>query len=95
MTGQQNFIGTPETVAVTIDEFVQADASDGFILVPHITPGGLAEFANTVVPILQERGSFRADYTGSTLRDHLRLAIPERESAEPSRRELADSRAAS
>jgi len=95
VTGRQNFIGTPETVAAAIDEFVQADASDGFILVPHITPGGLAEFADTVVPILQERGSFRADYTGSTLRDHLGLAIPKRESARQSGQELTGARAAS
>ena len=58
----------------TINKFVQADASDGFILVPHITPGGLDEFADTVVPLLQERGVFRADYEGSTLREHLGLA---------------------
>jgi len=95
VTGRQNFIGTPETVAAAIDEFVQADASDGFILVPHITPGGLAEFADTVVPILQERGSFRADYSGSTLRDHLGLATPVGESAEQPRRELAGARSAS
>ena len=54
--------------------FVQADASDGFILVPHITPGGLDEFADQVVPLLQERGVFRTEYTGTTLRDHLGLA---------------------
>jgi len=53
---------------------VQADASDGFILVPHITPGGLDGFADTVVPLLQERGLFRADYAGTTLREHLGLA---------------------
>jgi hypothetical protein len=41
--------------------------------VPHITPGGLDEFADTVVPLLQERGVFRADYKGSTLREHLGL----------------------
>ena len=29
VTGRQNFIGTPETVAATIDEFVQADAATG------------------------------------------------------------------
>ncbi len=74
VTGRQSFIGTPATVADTIDRFVQEDASDGFILVPHITPGGLDEFADTVVPLLQERGSFRTDYTGTTLRDHLGLA---------------------
>ena len=59
--------------ADAIDEFVQTDASDGFVLVPHITPGGLDEFADTVVPLLQERGVFRTDYDGTTLRDHLGL----------------------
>ena len=56
-----------------IDEFVQTDASDGFILVPHITPGGLDEFVDKVVPLLQERGAFRTEYTGTTLREHLGL----------------------
>jgi FMN-dependent oxidoreductase (nitrilotriacetate monooxygenase family) len=74
VTGRQSFIGSPATIAATINDFVQADASDGFILVPHITPGGLDGFADTVVPLLQERGVFRADYTGTTLREHLGLA---------------------
>ena len=52
---------------------MQADASDGFILVPHITPGGLDPFADKVVPLLQERGVFRTEYEGTTLRDHLGL----------------------
>ena len=73
VTGRQTFIGSPATVAAAIDELVQADASDGFILVPHVTPGGLDEFADTVVPLLQERGSFRTEYTGTTLREHLGL----------------------
>ncbi|MDQ7809069.1 NtaA/DmoA family FMN-dependent monooxygenase [Amycolatopsis sp. A133] len=73
VTGRQTFIGSPATVAAAIDDLVQADASDGFILVPHVTPGGLDEFADTVVPLLQERGSFRTEYTGTTLRGHLGL----------------------
>jgi FMN-dependent oxidoreductase (nitrilotriacetate monooxygenase family) len=72
--GRHTFVGTPARVADTIDRFVQEDASDGFVLVPHITPGGLDEFADTVVPLLQERGSFRRDYVGTTLREHLGLA---------------------
>ena len=76
VTGRQSFIGSPDTVARTINEFVQEDASDGFILVPHITPGGLDEFADKVVPLLQERGVYRTDYEGSTLRDHLGLTRP-------------------
>ena len=74
VTARQSFIGTPAQVADAIDEFVQTDASDGFVLVPHITPGGLDEFADTVVPLLQERGSFRTEYEGTTLREHLGLS---------------------
>ncbi|MCX4553879.1 MULTISPECIES: NtaA/DmoA family FMN-dependent monooxygenase [unclassified Streptomyces] len=73
VTGRQSFIGTPARVAASLNEFVQADASDGFILTPHLTPGGLDEFADTVVPLLQERGVFRSEYEGDTLRDHLGL----------------------
>jgi FMN-dependent oxidoreductase (nitrilotriacetate monooxygenase family) len=76
ITGRQTFIGSAATVARTINDLVQQDAADGFILVPHVTPGGLDEFADTVVPLLQERGVFRADYAGPTLRDHLGLAVP-------------------
>jgi FMN-dependent oxidoreductase (nitrilotriacetate monooxygenase family) len=73
VTGRQTFVGAPATVAEEINNLVQADASDGFILVPHITPDGLDEFADTVVPLLQERGVFRSEYEGSTLREHLGL----------------------
>ncbi|MDX3850190.1 NtaA/DmoA family FMN-dependent monooxygenase [Streptomyces sp. AK02-01A] len=71
---RQSFIGTPETVATALNDFVQSDASDGFILVPHLTPGGLDDFADRVVPILQERGVYRTEYEGTTLREHLGLA---------------------
>jgi FMN-dependent oxidoreductase (nitrilotriacetate monooxygenase family) len=78
LTGRQTFIGSPGTIAEEINRFVQADASDGFILVPHITPAGLDAFADTVVPILQDRGVYRTDYAGGTLREHLGLAPPDR-----------------
>ena len=76
VTGRATFVGTPLQVATQIDEAVSAHAADGFILVPHVTPGGLDEFADTVVPILQEWGRFRSDYDGPTLRDHLGLSSP-------------------
>jgi hypothetical protein len=87
-------VGAPQTVAAAINERVQADAADGYILVPHITPDGLAPFVDQVVPLLQERGVFRADYTGSTLRDHLGLAPLGRPDETPRQDELA-ARAAS
>jgi FMN-dependent oxidoreductase (nitrilotriacetate monooxygenase family) len=73
VTGRQNFVGSPRAVADAIDDLVQSDAADGFILVPHITPDGLGEFADKVVPLLQQKGVFRTEYTGSTLREHLGL----------------------
>ncbi|WP_459545954.1 NtaA/DmoA family FMN-dependent monooxygenase [Nocardia sp. X0981] len=78
ITARQQFVGTPGQVAADIDRYVQQDAADGFILVPHLTPGGIDEFVDKVVPELQERGSFRTEYTGTTLRDHLGLRHPHR-----------------
>jgi len=74
--GRQFFIGTPEAVATELEEFVRKEAADGFILVPHLTPGGLDEFVDRVVPLLQERGAFRTEYRGTTLRSHLGLGLP-------------------
>ncbi|GAA4602173.1 alkanesulfonate monooxygenase SsuD/methylene tetrahydromethanopterin reductase-like flavin-dependent oxidoreductase (luciferase family) [Actinoplanes octamycinicus] len=73
VTGRQNFIGTPARVAAELDAYVQGDACDGFILVPHLTPTGLDDFVDRVVPLLQERGVFRTDYETTTLRGHLGL----------------------
>ncbi|GAB7142859.1 NtaA/DmoA family FMN-dependent monooxygenase [Mycobacterium riyadhense] len=74
VTSRQQFVGTPTYIADEIDRYIQADACDGFILVPHLTPHGLDEFVDRVVPLLQERGAFRTEYTGETLREHLGLA---------------------
>ena len=60
-TGRQSFIGTPEAVAAELESSSQTDAADGFILVPHLTPGGLDDFVDRVVPLLQERGVFRTE----------------------------------
>jgi FMN-dependent oxidoreductase (nitrilotriacetate monooxygenase family) len=74
VTSRQQFVGTAAQIADEIDRYIQADACDGFILVPHLTPHGLDEFVDGVVPLLQERDAFRTEYTGETLRDHLGLA---------------------
>ncbi|MFD6099300.1 LLM class flavin-dependent oxidoreductase [Nocardiopsis flavescens] len=74
-SARQTFVGTPEAVAGEIVRHVAERASDGFVLVPHLTPGGLDDFVDRVVPLLQERGALRADYTpGATLRENLGLA---------------------
>jgi FMN-dependent oxidoreductase (nitrilotriacetate monooxygenase family) len=75
------FVGTPAQVAQQIDDFVQNDGSDGLIIGSHLVPWGLDEFVDRVVPLLQERGSLRAEYTGTTLRDNLGLPPLPRSSA--------------
>lgn len=75
-TTRQSFIGSPRTVAADLTAFVDQRAADGFILVPHLTPGGLDDVVDRVVPLLQESGAFRSEYTGSTLRSHLGLPEP-------------------
>ena len=47
------------------------------IQVPYL-PGGLENFVRLVVPRLQDKGLFRTEYEGKTLRDHLGLSRPER-----------------
>ena len=73
VTGRQSFIGTPAQVAHDLDDFVQRDACDGFIVVPHLTPGGLDRFVDEVVPLLQERGVLRTEYEATTFRELMGL----------------------
>ncbi len=74
VTSREQFVGTAAHIAAEIDRYVQADACDGFILVPHLTPHGLDDFVDQVVPLLQECRAFRTEYSGHTLREHLELA---------------------
>lgn len=70
------FVGTPELVADRIQEAFETEASDGFILSEAI-PGGLKEFTEQVLPILQARGLFRTEYESDTFRGNFGLDIPE------------------
>jgi len=77
VSGRHSFIGTPSAVADEINHYVQNDASDGFVIVGHLTPGGLDDFVEKVVPELQERGVYRTEYAeDATLRDLLELPGP-------------------
>jgi FMN-dependent oxidoreductase (nitrilotriacetate monooxygenase family) len=73
VTSREQFVGTAAHIAGEIDRYIQADACDGFILVPHLTPHGLDDFVDHVVPLLQERGAYRSEYSGHTLKEHLGL----------------------
>jgi FMN-dependent oxidoreductase (nitrilotriacetate monooxygenase family) len=68
--GLPQFVGTAEMVADQMLEFIATVGGDGFMLSSIYTPGAIEEFAEQVVPILQQRGLVRTEYTGSTQRDH-------------------------
>jgi hypothetical protein len=70
--------GSAQNVAGTLQHWFEKAAADGFNIMPPFFPEGLDDFVDLVVPILQERGLFRADYVGATLRDHLGLERPSR-----------------
>ena len=62
-------IGTPADIADAMQELFENDACDGFNITPALLPGGCEDFVEMVVPELQRRGLFRAEYArGKTLR---------------------------
>lgn len=69
--------GTPVQIADLLQEWFENGAADGFNVMPPAYPQLLDAFVSQVVPILQERGLFRTEYTGSTLREHYGLPYPE------------------
>ncbi|RZS82800.1 FMN-dependent oxidoreductase (nitrilotriacetate monooxygenase family) [Motilibacter rhizosphaerae] len=75
--GHRTFTGTPEQVADTLQHWFEDGAADGFNVMPPLQPSLLEAFVDTVVPILQERGLFRREYEGATLRDRFGLPRPE------------------
>ena len=77
------FAGTPEQVADLIQDWFTDGAADGFNIMPPILPQMLDVFSSEVIPILQRRGLFRTEYTGTTLREHYGLDWPASAFAEP------------
>ncbi|WP_030198464.1 LLM class flavin-dependent oxidoreductase [Streptomyces sp. NRRL S-87] len=74
--GHRVFAGTPEQIADELEAWFTQGAADGFNIMPPHLPGGLDDFVDQVVPVLQRRGLFRTEYTGRTLRQHYGLARP-------------------
>ncbi len=73
---RDQFIGTPLQIADELEKWFVEEAADGFMFQFPLLPEGLEDFVHKVVPILQERGLFRLDYSGDTLRNHLDLKKP-------------------
>jgi len=70
-------VGTAETIADEMEEWIETSASDGFTIMFPFLPEGLDLFVDRVVPELQRRGLFRREYAGKTLRENMGLPRPE------------------
>ncbi|MEJ6487657.1 LLM class flavin-dependent oxidoreductase [Nostoc punctiforme UO1] len=70
------FVGTPQTIADDMEQWLTEEGSDGFNIMFPFVPEGLNDFVDKVVPELQSRGIFRKEYEGKTLRENLGLARP-------------------
>lgn len=68
--GHATMIGTPDSIADEMESWMGRGA-DGFNLMCPRYPDSLEDFVDHVVPILQQRGLFRSEYTSSTLRGHM------------------------
>lgn len=75
LTGGGGFrvVGTPADIADVMEEWIDAEACDGFNITPPILPSGAEEFVDLVIPELQRRGRFRTRYEATTLRGNLGL----------------------
>jgi FMN-dependent oxidoreductase (nitrilotriacetate monooxygenase family) len=74
--GHTLVVGTAEQIADEIEQWFSSGAADGFNLNVASLPAGLEDFVERVIPELRERGLFRSEYEGVTLRDHLGLEHP-------------------
>jgi FMN-dependent oxidoreductase (nitrilotriacetate monooxygenase family) len=68
--------GTPEQIADLIEDWFTDGAADGFNIMPPLLPVQLDVFSTEVIPILQRRGLFRTEYSGTMLREHYGLPWP-------------------
>jgi FMN-dependent oxidoreductase (nitrilotriacetate monooxygenase family) len=73
--GIRQIIGTPEQVVQDLRVWFDSRACDGFNICPAYSPGNVRDFVELIVPELQARGLFRAEYEAATLRENLGLPM--------------------
>ncbi|WP_373864578.1 LLM class flavin-dependent oxidoreductase [Nocardia vaccinii] len=65
------FVGSGESVADRLQEWVEQTDVDGFNLAYAITPGSFEDVVQHVIPVLTERGAYPTGYVPGTLRNAL------------------------
>lgn len=83
-------VGSPESVADQLQDWINETDIDGFNLAYAVTPESFADFVELVVPELQRRGVYKLDYREGTLREKLygrnRARLPRNHPADAYRR---------
>ncbi len=74
--GHQWAVGTASDIVDIMVEWFENKACHGFNLNPPSMPLGLERICKLLIPELQNRGYFREEYEGDTLRDHFGLPYP-------------------
>jgi N-acetyl-S-(2-succino)cysteine monooxygenase len=74
--GQRTIKGTPTAIVDQMENWFENRGVDGYLIQPPVLPASLDEFVDRIVPELQNRGLFRTEYTGTTLRENLGLRRP-------------------
>ncbi len=74
--GQRTLIGSPSDIVDDMEAWFRGYGVDGFLVHPSHLPSGLDDFVDLVIPELQSRGLFRAEYEGATLRENMGLERP-------------------
>jgi alkanesulfonate monooxygenase len=80
------FVGSPQTVADLLQEWVEDTDVDGFNLAYAITPESFEDAVDLLVPELQKRGVYKTDYRQGTLREKLFGHGPRLEAPHPGAR---------
>lgn len=84
---QRGQVGTPSALADKFAHFVRHGAIVGFNVTPYLIPDGLDDFVDLLVPAPQERGVYRTEHSGTTLRENLGLREPLTRRSAPDRRQ--------
>jgi len=66
-----SIVGAPDRIADELESWVADTGIDGYNLTRTVTPESFEDFVNLVIPVLQERGSYKRDYARGTLREKL------------------------
>lgn len=75
--GHLSVVGSGEAVADKLADWFVNGACDGFNVKFPYFPGGIKDFVDYTIPELQNRGVFRTEYEGNTLRENLGLDFPQ------------------